>query len=185
MISHFRVQSGPFVLNIFFLVQIIITSSAISPFHCAKFLKKKLTADPPELSGCTIFCPKMGHFPKWNFFSEKLLISLVSFYACLSTSQKSKSDINLLIKYWRLNNTEKLIGRGPFLAIIWEPDFCRACSVGRMLMNHKNFCFTEIPDKTNDVIFLKSPKPLFKLWLTRGTIYDPLIPCKFRREKKH
>ena len=30
-----------------------------------------------------------------------------------------------------------------------------------MLMNHKNFCFTEIPDKTNDIIFLKSPKTLF------------------------
>ena len=50
-----------------------------------------------------------------------------------------------------------------------------------MLMNHKNFCFTEIPDKTSDAIFLKSPKPLFKLWLTHGTIYDPLIPCKFRK----
>ena len=30
-----------------------------------------------------------------------------------------------------------------------------------MLMNHNNFCFTQIPDKTNDVIFLKSPKILF------------------------
>ena len=30
-----------------------------------------------------------------------------------------------------------------------------------MLMNHKNFHFTQIPDKTNDVIFLKSPKTIF------------------------
>ena len=30
-----------------------------------------------------------------------------------------------------------------------------------MLMNHKNFLFTQIPDKTDDVIFLKSPKPCF------------------------
>ena len=30
-----------------------------------------------------------------------------------------------------------------------------------MLMNHKNFCFTEIADETNDMIFLKSPKTLF------------------------
>ena len=30
-----------------------------------------------------------------------------------------------------------------------------------MLMNHKNFHFTQIPDKTNDVIFLKSPKTMF------------------------
>ena len=29
-----------------------------------------------------------------------------------------------------------------------------------MLMNHKNFRFTQIPDKTN-VIFLKGPKTLF------------------------
>ena len=30
-----------------------------------------------------------------------------------------------------------------------------------MLMNHNNFCFKQIPDKTNDMIFLKSPKTLF------------------------
>ena len=30
-----------------------------------------------------------------------------------------------------------------------------------MLMNHKNFYFTQIPDKANDVIFLKSPKTMF------------------------
>ena len=30
-----------------------------------------------------------------------------------------------------------------------------------MLINHKNFHFTQIPDKTNDVIFLKSPKTMF------------------------
>ena len=35
----------------------------IGPFHCAKF-KKILPADP-ELWGCTIFGPKMAHFPKW------------------------------------------------------------------------------------------------------------------------
>ena len=28
-------------------------------------------------------------------------------------------------------------------------------------MNHKNFNFTQIPDKTNDEIFLKSPKAMF------------------------
>ena len=30
-----------------------------------------------------------------------------------------------------------------------------------MLKDHKNFRFTPIPDKTNDMIFLKSPKTLF------------------------
>ena len=30
-----------------------------------------------------------------------------------------------------------------------------------MLTNHKNFDFTQIPDKTKDMIFLKSPKTMF------------------------
>ena len=64
-------------------------------------------------------------------------------------------------EYWNL------IGREPFLAITWEPDFFQACSFPRMLTNQKNFRFTQIPDKTNDAIFWKnSKKPCF--W----TIFD-------------
>ena len=58
-------------------------------------------------------------------------------------------------EYWNLIDQE------PFLALTWEPDFSQACSLCRMLMKHKNFWFTQSPDKTNDVIFLKSPKTLF------------------------
>ena len=54
-----------------------------------------------------------------------------------------------------------LIGWEPFLARTWEPDFSWLCSFCSMLMNHKNLHFTQIPDKTNDMIFLKSPKTLF------------------------
>ena len=65
-----------------------------------------------------------------------------------------------------------------------------------MLMNHKNFRFLQIPDKTNDVIFLKRPKTMFlgrfcpflvifARWgffpknpaLSHTTIYGPLTPC--------
>ena len=60
----------------------------------------------------------------------------------------------MIKEYWNL------IGREPFLAITWEPDFCQACSFRRMLMNQKNFPFTQILDKTNDVIFFKSQKSL-------------------------
>ena len=67
----------------------------------------------------------------------------------------SISEILTIKEYWNL------IGWEPFLAITWEPDFSQACSFRRMLMNHKNFHFTQIPDKTNDVIFLKSPKAMF------------------------
>ena len=64
-------------------------------------------------------------------------------------------EILTIKEYWNL------IGRETFLAITWEPDFSQACSFRRILMNHKNFHFTQIPDKTNDVIFLKSPKTMF------------------------
>ena len=75
----------------------------IGCFHCVKF-KKILTADP-ELWGCTIFGPKMAHFPKSDFF-RKPANEPCFFHSCLSTCQKSKSDINLLVKYWWLKNTE-------------------------------------------------------------------------------
>ena len=45
--------------------------------------------------------------------------------------------------------------------LTWDPDFSQTCSFCRMLMNHKNFHFKQIPDKTNDMIFLKSPKTMF------------------------
>ena len=61
----------------------------------------------------------------------------------------------LIKECWKLN------GQEPFLALTWAPDFSQTCSLCRMLMKHKNIWFTQIPDKTNDVIFLKSPKTLF------------------------
>ena len=92
-------------------------------------------------------------------------------------------------EYWNL------IGQEPFSTITWEPDFSQACSFCRLLMNHKNFCFTRTLDKTNNMIF-KSPKTLFlsHFWpslvifarlgfflknpaLSHTTIYEPLTPC--------
>ena len=66
----------------------------------------------------------------------------------------SINEILTIKEYWNL------IGREQFLVITWQPDFSRACSFHRMLMNHKNFRFTQIPDKTNDMVFLKSPKTI-------------------------
>ena len=89
-------------------------------------------------------------------------------------------------EYWNLIDQE------PFLALTWELDFSQACSFRRMLMNHKNFHFTNISDKTHDVIFLKSPKNMFlghfwsylpdgdffkKIRLCHTIIYGPLTPC--------
>ena len=61
----------------------------------------------------------------------------------------------MIKEYWNL------IRREQFLSLTWELDFSQICSFHRMLMNHKNFNFTQIPDKTNDMIFLKSSKTMF------------------------
>ena len=68
---------------------------------------------------------------------------------------KSISEILTIKKYWNLIDWE------PFLTITWKPDFSQAYSFHKMLMNHKNFYFTQIPDKTNHMIFVKSPKIMF------------------------
>ena len=114
----------------------------------------------PELWGRTIFGPNMAHFTKWEFFQKTCCWALFFFHSCLSTCQKSKSDIDLLAKYWRLQNTEISLAERHFW-LTCEPDFPQACSFRRMLINQKNFPFIQIPDKHNDVIFLKSPKTMF------------------------
>ena len=83
------------------------------------------------------FWAQNGPFPQMRIYFRQPVNEPCFFHSCLSTCQKSKSDINLLVKL--------------------EPDFSQACFC-RMLMNPKNFHFTQIPDKTNNVIFLKSPK---------------------------
>ena len=75
----------------------------------------------------------------------------------------------MIKEYWNL------IGREPFLAVTWEPDFSQACSFCRMLMNHKNFHFTQIPDKTNDVIFLKIPKAMILGHFWKDGRTDPIL----------
>ena len=78
----------------------IILIYLLAPFIVQNF-KKILPADT-EFWGCAIFGPKMAHFPKWEFFFRKTVNELCFFHSCLSTRQKSKSDINLLVKYWQL-----------------------------------------------------------------------------------
>ena len=128
------------------------------PFLLCKIKKKILPVDP-QLWGCATFWPKMTHVAKSEFF-KKPVHEPCFFYSCLSTYQKSKSFINLLVKYWWLKDTEISLAES-HLSLTWELDFSEACSFRRMLMNHNNFDFTQIPDKTNDMIFLKSPKTIF------------------------
>ena len=111
--------------------------------------------------------PKWPIFPNENFF-RKPVNKPCFFHSCLSKSPKIKftyssiTEILTIREYWNLTGSE------PFLAITWEPDISQACSFCRMLMNHRNFHFTKIPDKTNDIIFLKSPLKMFLCRLCFG-----------------
>ena len=74
---HFWAQNGPFAPIFFWKTINIILIYPLASFIGQNF-KKLLPADP-ELWECAIFGPKMAHFPKWELFSENLLMSLVSF----------------------------------------------------------------------------------------------------------
>ena len=126
------------------------------PFYRAKFKKNSFSRS--RLTRTHNFGAKNGPFAQMRISFRKPVDRPCFFPSCLCTCQKSKSDNNLLMKYRRLKNTEISLTKSHFLAITWDPDFSEAFSFHRMLMNHENFRFTQIPDKTNDAIFLKSPK---------------------------
>ena len=57
------------------------------------------------------------------------------------------------MKYWQLKNTEISLAESHFWPT-WKLDFSQARSFcKKMLMDYKNFHFTPIPGKTNDLIF--------------------------------
>ena len=84
---------------------------------CARFLGPKQPICPEQkltmksYNGSRImamhhFWTQSGPFTSNNFFFRKPVNHPYVFYSCLSTWQKSKSDINLLVKYWWLKNIE-------------------------------------------------------------------------------
>ena len=125
---HYQAQNGPFAMNKLFFGtnHYYYFHLPIGPFHCTKF-KNILTANS-ELWGCAIFGPKMVHLPQTKIFQKIINIVLIYllalfrkpvnepcfFHLCLSTCQKSKSDINLLVKYWWLKNTEISLAESNF-----------------------------------------------------------------------
>ena len=57
--------------------------------------------------------PKWPISPNENFF-RKPVNKPCFFLSCLFTCQKSRSDINLLVKYWRLKHTEISLAKRHF-----------------------------------------------------------------------
>ena len=104
-LHHVLAQSGQFAPNNFFLVIYYYHSHLpISPFHCAKF--KKNSSSGSRVMRMRNFWAQNSPFPQMRIFFRKPANEPCFFYSCLSTYQKSKTDITLLVKYWLLKNIE-------------------------------------------------------------------------------
>ena len=155
---HFWVQNGPFAPNKKFFRKLLISFSSTyyPPSLCKifkEFFQQSKSYEDEQFLGLKWPIP-----PNENLF-RKPANEPCFFHSCLSTCQKSKSDINLLVKYWWFKNTE---------ISTWELDFSQACSFRRMLLDHKYFDFTQIFRKTKffpDAEFFHT------------TIYGPLTLC--------
>ena len=60
------------------------------------------------------FWAQNGPFPQMRIFFWKPVNEPFLFHSCLSTCQKSKSDIYLLVKYWCLKNIEISMAKNNF-----------------------------------------------------------------------
>ena len=112
----------------------------------------------------------MHHFWNQNYtFTQttKPINMPCSFHLCLSTYQKSKSDIILLMKFWWLKNTEIPLTESHFWLQLKNQVFPRHAVFAECQWTIKTFVLHQFPDKTKEVIFLKSPKTLFlgHFWL--------------------
>ena len=110
---HFRAQNGPFVLNKTFWVQTIIVTLIylLALFIAQNF--KKFFQQIQSYEDVQFLGPKWPISPNENFF-RKPVNELCFFHSCLSTCQKWKSDIDLLLKYWQLKNTEISLAESHF-----------------------------------------------------------------------
>ena len=98
-------------LDFFFFWKTINISSMhlLNPFIVQNF--KKILRVDQELWGCTIFCPKMACLLEKIFFSRKPITKPCCTDSCLSTYKKSESDVNPLMRYWRLSNAGILLAK--------------------------------------------------------------------------
>ena len=89
---HFGAQNGPFAPN-----KLISFSSTYQLLSLGKILKKFFQRIQ-SYEDAQFLGPKWPISPNENFF-RKPVNEPCFFHSCLSTCQKSKSDINLLVKY--------------------------------------------------------------------------------------
>ena len=93
---HFGAQNGAFVMNEIFLVQtIIITFIYLLVLFIVQNLKKNSSSGSRVMRMRNFFGPKWPISPNENFFSENLLIGLVSF---IHAYLHAKNQSQILVK---------------------------------------------------------------------------------------
>ena len=100
------VQNGPFAPNKSFFENYL--------YHSHVQNLKKIFQQIQSYKDVQLLGPKWLISSNENFFLRKPVNKPCFFHSCLSTCQKSKSDINLLVKYWRLKNTEISLAKSNF-----------------------------------------------------------------------
>ena len=104
--------NNPFSPNNFFGQLLILFACTYQPLSLCKILKKFFqwiqSYEDAQFLG-----PKWPISPNENFF-RKPVNKPCFFHSCLSTCQKSKSGISLLVKYWQLKNTEISLAENNF-----------------------------------------------------------------------
>ena len=98
--------------NFFWYKPLLLLSSTYWPFSLCKIFKKFFQRIQ-SYEDAQFLGPKWPISPNENFF-RKPVNEPCFFHSCLSTCQKSKSDINLLVKYWWLKNTEISLAESHF-----------------------------------------------------------------------
>ena len=157
---HFRAQNGPFVMNTFFLVQTnIITFIYLLALSLVLNLKKSYSGS--RVMRMNNFWVQNGPFPQMRIFFRKPVSKPCFFHSCLSTCQKSKSDINLLVKYWQLNNTKISLAESDFWLYLENQIFPKHAVFAECQWTIRTFILHKFQTKPVTWDFLKSPKTMF------------------------
>ena len=108
---HFWAQNGPFAPIFFWKIINTILIYLLALLIVQNF--KKLLQQIQSYKDAQFLGPKWRISPNDNFF-KKPLNEPFFFHSCLSACQKSKSDIDLLVKYWLWKNTEISLAKSHF-----------------------------------------------------------------------
>ena len=110
---HFWVQNDPFAPSdpFFWKIINIILIYLLAPFIVQNL--KKIFQQIQSYEDAQFLGLKWPISQNEDFF-RKSFNEPCFFDSCLSTCQKSKSDINLLVKYWQFKNTEISLAKRHF-----------------------------------------------------------------------